>query len=313
MNIKVLGTLDSRVLLASENSAVVIDKNYNIVIDAGDARKLLASAEWEASNEEVSDSVIDLAAGALSTLDVRVITASTRGYTIPKGVQAEAQRALDWHKEFHRAGTPVGMNTARTLAKGGQVGLHVVRHIAKYFPRHEVDKKGKGYNPGEPGFPSNGRIAWALWGGDAGWRWAQAIVERENKKAVTADGYVSPQYYQDYNEYSPAASYDSDVDAFKEAYQLGPMAGPVFMARIRLDGSGIDRLYKVDLDGRVFVWDDSSWDDLGHVEGDISIGQTRLYLQVIVIPRCQNIMTRATKRQGHAPQAWLYSYQVVCR
>jgi hypothetical protein len=31
-----------------------------------------------------------------------------------------------------------------------------------YFDRHEIDKQGKGYSPGEDGFPSAGRIAWAL-------------------------------------------------------------------------------------------------------------------------------------------------------
>ncbi len=33
----------------------------------------------------------------------------------------------------------------------------------------------EGWSPGQPGFPSNGRIAWALWGGDAGWNWAKRI------------------------------------------------------------------------------------------------------------------------------------------
>jgi hypothetical protein len=50
-----------------------------------------------------------------------------------------------------------------------------------YFDRHEVDKKGQGWSPGEDGYPSNGRIAWALWGGDPGRTWAAAIVEREKK------------------------------------------------------------------------------------------------------------------------------------
>ena len=38
--------------------------------------------------------------------------------------------------------------------------------MASYFARHEVDKQGQGWSPGEDGFPSAGRIAWALWGGD---------------------------------------------------------------------------------------------------------------------------------------------------
>jgi len=47
-----------------------------------------------------------------------------------------------------------------------------------YFDRHEIDKQGQGYKSGTDGYPSNGRIAWALWGGDAGRAWARANVEK---------------------------------------------------------------------------------------------------------------------------------------
>jgi hypothetical protein len=182
-------------------------------------------------------------------------------YTIPGGVQKEAKKSLEWHKEHHRGGTPVGLNTARTLAKGGQIGIEKVRHIAKYFPRHEVDKKGKGWEPGEDNFPSNGRIAWALWGGDAAWRWASSIVERENKKkATTASGET---YTED------VLAEPDELDAFKTAHELDPYMGPEFMARVRLDDSGIDRLYKIEVDGQVYLWDGSTWDDMGHVDGDV--------------------------------------------
>jgi hypothetical protein len=45
--------------------------------------------------------------------------------------------------------------------------------MVSYFARHEVDKTGAGFQQGEPGYPSAGRIAWALWGGDAGRAWAE--------------------------------------------------------------------------------------------------------------------------------------------
>jgi HK97 family phage prohead protease len=44
--------------------------------------------------------------------------------------------------------------------------------MVSYFARHEVDKQGKGWSPGEEGYPSAGRIAWALWGGEPGKVWA---------------------------------------------------------------------------------------------------------------------------------------------
>ena len=267
--VNVLGVQDSLVLFQSGDKGVVIDKDVNLVVETGDAEALFASSSWSPSSEEIPQGMFDLAHGALADLEIKVIVASGRLYTIPRGVQVEAKRGLEWRKEHKRGGTPVGINTARTLSKGGQIGLEKVRHIAKYFPRHEIDKKAKGYQPGEKGFPSRGRIAWALWGGDAGWRWAQAIVERENKKSLTADGYGLPGYEQDHNEYEAPRLYTSDLDAFKEAMEKPEIVSPEFIARVRLDGSGIDRLYKIDLDGSVFVWDGSNWDTLGLYNPDI--------------------------------------------
>jgi HK97 family phage prohead protease len=48
--------------------------------------------------------------------------------------------------------------------------------MVSYFARHEVDKQGEGWSPGEDGYPSAGRIAWALWGGDPGRTWAETIA-----------------------------------------------------------------------------------------------------------------------------------------
>ena len=265
----ILGVSDSLVLFQENSTAVVVDKDLNLVVESGNAEELFASRSWSVSNDDISQSVFDLAHGALANLEIKVITASGRMYTIPKGVQAEAKKGLEWRKEHKRGGTPVGVNSARTLAEGGQIGIEKVRHIAKYFPRHEIDKKAQGWEPGEKGFPSRGRIAWALWGGDAGWRWAQSIVERENKKALTSDGYAMPGYSQSFDDYEINHGYDSDVDAFKQAYDSDPMVGPEFLARVCLDGSGIDRLYKIDLEGQVYVWDGSGWDSLGHADGDI--------------------------------------------
>ncbi len=261
---------DGNVVLFSNGSdAVAINTDLNLVVGVGEHAVLASARNWEQTDETPSDSLIELASGAVTTLDINVITASARMYTIPDGAKAEAKKALEWRKEHKRGGTPVGLNTARTLAKGGQIGIEKIRHIAKYFPRHEVDKKGKGWKPGEDSFPSNGRIAWALWGGDAAWRWARAIVERENKKSVTAGGYALPGYHDSVDTYKTAGDYDSNVKAFKDAYELEENYGPEFMARVCMDGSGVDRLYKIDINGKVCVWDDGVWDDLGHVDGDI--------------------------------------------
>lgn len=227
--------------------------------------------------------------------------AESRLYTIPGGVQKEAKKALEWRKEHKRGGTPVGLNTARTLAKGGQIGIEKVRHIAKYFPRHEVDKKGKGWAPGEDKFPSNGRIAWALWGGDAGQRWASAIVERENKKKATTAGGGAYGFVEQ--------EQPDELNAFKMAHELDPYLGPEFMARVRLDNSGIDRLYKVEVDGQVYLWDGSGWDDMGHVDGDVysydkaldELGDTVEKTHVIIDPSSAVIISAFLQERPFQP------------
>jgi hypothetical protein len=259
MSEQYIGSQDSIAYFTSGNKYVAINTDINIVTEHGefDAEFVLGRSLARDENALVA-SVIDLAIDAFSVLEDKTDTllASARLYTIPSGVRAEAEKALEWRKEHKRGGTPVGLNTARTLAKGGQIGIEKLRHIAKYFPRHEVDKKGKGWKPGEDNFPSNGRIAWALWGGDAAWRWAKAIVERENKKALTADANY---------EYEISA----DLSPIEDAFLMDESVAPDFLARVRLDGSGIDRIYKVDLDGHVYAWDDGVWDDLGHADGDV--------------------------------------------
>jgi len=84
----------------------------------------------------------------------------------------EAQRGLDWRKEHGRGGTEVGVARARQLVNRQELSADTVRRMVSYFARHEVDKEGEGFSPGEDGYPSAGRIAWALWGGDAGKSWA---------------------------------------------------------------------------------------------------------------------------------------------
>lgn len=244
-------------LFVFDNLGVVVDESVNLVVEKGHAEALVASADWSNLATPTAPASAEIAEASITDLDIHVFSANDRLYTIPKAVQEEAKRALEWRKEEKRGGTPVGMNTARTLAKGGQIGIKKIRHIARYFPRHEVDKKGKGYKPGEPGFPSNGRIAWALWGGDAAKRWASAIVERDNKrKPVTAGGLPV--------EYFPPQQFE--LDSFKAARELPEEAAPDFMCRVRLDGSGVDRLYMVDADETLYVWDDGNWDNLGDYE-----------------------------------------------
>lgn len=100
------------------------------------------------------------------------------GYRPPRGVRSEAARALEWRREFGRGGTAVGVARARDLAGGREISAETIGRMVSYFARHEVDKRAEGFSPGEDGYPSAGRIAWGLWGGDAGQRWANSVWER---------------------------------------------------------------------------------------------------------------------------------------
>lgn len=98
----------------------------------------------------------------------------------PEGVRNEAQRGLDWRREYGRGGTEVGIARARDLAGGRTISPETAKRMKAYFDRHEIDKQGEGWSPGEDGYPSNGRIAWALWGGDAGRSWSAKLVRQIN-------------------------------------------------------------------------------------------------------------------------------------
>jgi HK97 family phage portal protein len=94
------------------------------------------------------------------------------------GMKSEAQKGLDWRKEFGRGGTAIGIARARDIVNGRELSADTVKRMYSFFSRHEVDKQGQGFSPGEDGYPSNGRIAWALWGGDAGFAWSKKLVKR---------------------------------------------------------------------------------------------------------------------------------------
>jgi len=102
--------------------------------------------------------------------------------TAPTDAMASAaERALGWRDEHGRGGTAVGVARARDIKNKKNLSEDTVRRMANYFSRHAVDKKAEGFNDGEAGFPSAGRIAWDLWGGDAGAAWAKRkVAELDN-------------------------------------------------------------------------------------------------------------------------------------
>jgi hypothetical protein len=104
---------------------------------------------------------------------------ATEGYKPTAGMQAAARRAIKLKEEGKAkgAGTMVGWTRAGQLARGETLSLSTVKRMYSFFSRHEVDKKGKDFNNAEN--PSNGKIMWLAWGGDAGFSWSRKIATRE--------------------------------------------------------------------------------------------------------------------------------------
>jgi hypothetical protein len=116
-----------------------------------------------------------------------------------------ARRGLELRRKFGRGGTAVGVARARDLMNRSKLSPSTVLRMYSFFSRHEVDKQGKDWNNSER--PSNGKIAWLLWGGDSGYAWAtskrNAIMRIRSQKSdgVWIDSPFSLQKYIDKSDY----------------------------------------------------------------------------------------------------------------
>lgn len=148
----------------------------------------------------------------------------------------EAQRGLDWREEYGRGGTAVGVARARDIKNRIDLSAETLRRMVSYFARHEVDKQAEGFSPGEDGYPSAGRIAWALWGGDAGQSWAETRVNRMDR--IDERKYEGKRPYE--NEHAARLKDPSEYEDFRRENDA---AGP-----------GIDFIYGlIDVDGEAMA------------------------------------------------------------
>ena len=91
-----------------------------------------------------------------------------------EGMKEEAERYQGWKADGEAGGTEVAARRAGQILSGDELSADVVIAMSAWFARHEVDKQAEGFSPGENGYPSPGRVAWAAWGGDPGQSWADA-------------------------------------------------------------------------------------------------------------------------------------------
>ena len=106
------------------------------------------------------------------------------------GMRKEAERYREWKKEGEGGGTDDARTRATQILSGNELSPDTVITMNAWFARHESDKSGKGFRPGEDGYPSNGRVAWAAWGGDAGQTWARSksnSIKKARERTMTEE------------------------------------------------------------------------------------------------------------------------------
>ena len=148
--------------------------------------------EWDATAYSigmmyVNATVVDMEDHDMEDEDMEYMS-KAETYSPNEGMKAAARRALKWKEDGKAtgAGTAVGWGRATDIAAGRSMSLSVVRRMFSFFSRHEeASKGGKDFN--NTSNPSNGRIMWDAWGGNAGFAWSRAIVNRMRDKALFAD------------------------------------------------------------------------------------------------------------------------------
>ncbi len=104
------------------------------------------------------------------------------------GMREEARRYREWKAEGRKGGTEVAARRAGQILSGDELSDETIRTMSAWFARHEIDKRADGFSPGEEGYPSPGRVAWAAWGGDSGKTWSDALVARmESDREMMAE------------------------------------------------------------------------------------------------------------------------------
>jgi len=134
---------------------------------------------------------------------------------IPTSAMANAaKRAIAWREQGNPGATRVGWARANQLVNRENLTSDTVMRMYSFFSRHEVDKQAEGFNEGEEGFPSKGRVAWDAWGGDEGFAWSRRmrnrILAKKSEDMVSTDDGLSTKSFHS-PLYSSAKQLQRDV------------------------------------------------------------------------------------------------------
>ena len=131
------------------------------------------------------------------------------GETPPKGVQQSCQRGLELAPQYGGQGLTDGAKSrARAMANGEAVSQDTLGRMRSFFARHGSYEKQA--NPPSPGY-----VAWMLWGGDDGKRWADSFgddIEKTNKSGyhhafvATAKADLPPYFFDKVHQRAKASA-----------------------------------------------------------------------------------------------------------
>ena len=151
---------------------------------AGDAVGASA-AEAQAASVAAAPAAIEPVQQIENDANLVTINFATDSYIPTQAMADNARRALEIREKkpmSQRGMTSVGIARARDLMNKRPMSEDTVRRMKAFFDRHEADKQGETWDEQGKGYQ-----AWNGWGGDAGYSWSTAIVERLNKQADTKE------------------------------------------------------------------------------------------------------------------------------
>ena len=140
--------------------------------EAGACRFAVIPDGYVTTGSDVSDDMNDDSDNMNDDFDMSKASLADLDLRPTESMANNARRGLELRRKFGRGGTAVGVARARDLMNRSKLSPSTVLRMYSFFSRHEVDKQGKDWNNSER--PSNGKIAWLLWGGDSGYAWAKS-------------------------------------------------------------------------------------------------------------------------------------------
>lgn len=226
---------------------------------------------WVSADEEPDEA--DSMTAALSS-DQRTPT---------EGMAEEAQRALDWRSEGFEGGEENTARRARSIAAREPLASETIRRMHAFFSRNARYPELDGFSPGDDGYPSRARVAWGLWGGDAGASWSSNMVEEMGESSLSA-----------------AAVGDVEVGSFVEwSWSGGTAQGEVqeIVTEGQLEVPGTDVVINADEDDPAVLiesWSRAETDDGDFFEPTGSMVGRRMSSLTVVDPLEQNEEVQAS-------------------